>query len=157
MEEPSAEALDREVGKGDIATDILRRISSLSMPEKMRLINTTNKKKIRAVLVKDSNKRIGLGVVKSANVTMDEIQDFARMKDLHTDILMAIADDQRYSSDRLVVWTLLNNPKIPIATSQRLIRKFTFTWKELSSLSKNRDLPQALRNMAMRMSQSKQH
>lgn len=157
MEEPKAEALDREVGKGDIATDILKQISSLSMPEKIRLINTTNKKKIRAILVKDPNKSIGLAVVKSANVTIEEIQDFARMKDLHTDLLMAIGDDRRYSNDRLVVWSLLNNPKMPVAKSQRLIRKFSFTRKELSSLMKNRDLPQALRNMAMRMAQTKQH
>jgi len=157
MEESKTEALDKQVGKGDVATDVLKKISSLGMPEKMRLINTTNKKKVRALLVKDSNKRIGLAVVKCANVTIDEIQEFARMKDLHTDVLMGIADDQRYSSDRLVVWSLLNNPKMPIPTSQRLIRKFTFTSKELSSLAKNRDLPQALRNMALRMTQSKRH
>ena len=160
MEEPKekeVEELDRQVGEGDVRTDVLRKISSLGMPEKMRLVNTTNKKKVRAILIKDSNKRIGLGVVKSANVTIAEIQDFARMKDLHTDILMSIADDQRYSNDRLIVWGLLNNPKMPVATGQRLIRKFSFTAKELASLAKNRDLPQGLRSMAMRMSQAKQH
>ncbi len=157
MEEVKAEELDRQVGAGDISTDILKKLSSLGFPEKMRLVATSNKKKVRAILIKDSNKRIGLAVVKSPSITTEEIQEFARMKDLHSDVLMAIADDQRYSSDRLVVWNLLNNPKMPVATNQRLIRKFAFTWKELNSLAKNRDLPQAFRNLAMRMSQAKKH
>jgi len=157
MEEPRAEELDRAVGPGDVSADIIRKISSLTVAQKIRLLNTTNKKKVRAILVKDSNQRIGIAVVNSSNVTIEEIQEFARMKDLHSDVLTAIAEQRRYIGDRIVAWNLLNNPKMPVTRSQRLLGRFSFTWKELMTVAKNRDLPQALRNMALRRSQAKPH
>jgi len=155
MEEFKVEELDRAVGPGEVGADIRKQISSLSVAEKIRLLNTTSKKKVRAMLVRDPNTMISASVIASPNVMPEEIQEFARTKDLHSDVLKAIADHRRYSSDRLIVWNLLNNPKVPIVTSRHLIRKFGFTWKELTSIVKNRDLPQALRNLALRLSQTK--
>lgn len=157
MEDPLTREIEVQAGEGEIPTHILHRIRTMSIHEKMRLVNTTSKRKIREVLVKDPNQRIGVAVINSPAVTIEEIQDFARIRELHADVLTAIADHRRYGTDRVVSWALINNPKTPVQAALRLLRRFSFTAKELSGLVKNRDLSPQLRSVAIKLAQAKRH
>ncbi|MFQ5880926.1 MAG: hypothetical protein ACE5I9_00450 [Candidatus Methylomirabilales bacterium] len=125
---------------------LLQVIKEMTIGQKLALAKKGNKE-ARMILIRDSNEMIALEVVNSPRITDEEILSIAQMRDVADRVLRAIANNRRYRANKLVVLSLLHNPKTPIGVSLGL-GVSSLTDKELDGLVKNRNIPSALSRAA---------
>jgi len=141
--------------KRDLSAELARRtekrslfqiIKDLTTGQKIALAKKGNKE-ARMILIKDQNEMVQLEVVSSPRITEAEILAIAQMRDVSEKVLRSIANDRRYRSNKLIVLSLLHNPKTPVGVSLSLGLN-SLTDKELEGLAKNRNIPGALSRAA---------
>jgi hypothetical protein len=104
-------------------------------------------KEARMLLIKDPNEMVALEVIYSPRITETEILAIAQMRDVHEQVLRAIAANKQHRANKPIVWALLNNPKTPPGVSVGL-NLGNLSEKELEALAKNRNIPAALQRAA---------
>src|SRR3974377_383401 len=132
---------EREIALGE-------RMSKMTVPHKIRFALQGNRE-ARAVLIRDTNKEVSRTVLKSPKLTDSEVQAFAAMRNINDDLLRQIGDSKQWTRNYAVVQNLVKNPKTPPLTSQRLINRLLA--RDLAMLSRDRSVPEAVRNAAHRM------
>lgn len=129
-------------------------IKGLSTGQKLTLAKKGNKE-ARMILVKDGNDMVALEVVKGPRVTDTEIQSIAQMRDVSEKVLREIGNMKRYRSNKLVVLSLLHNPKTPVGVSLGL-GITNLTEKEVEGLARDRNIPAAVSRAAQQVLQHRQ-
>jgi hypothetical protein len=85
--------------------------------------------------------------VNSPRISDDEIVNVAQMRDISDKVLRAIANIRRFRANKLVITSLLHNPKTPVGVSLGLGLP-NLTDRELQSLSRDRNIPAAVARAA---------
>jgi hypothetical protein len=127
---------------------LAERLSRMTVPQKMRFALQGNRE-ARAVLIRDANKEVSRSVLKSPKLTDSEVQAFATMRNINDDLLRQIGDSKQWTRNYAIIQNLVKNPKTPTLTSQRLISRLFA--RDLAMLSRDRSVPEAVRNTAHRM------
>ncbi len=125
-------------------------IKGLNAGQKLTLAKKGNKE-ARMILVKDANEMVALEVVKSPRTTDTEILSIAQMRDVSEKVLREIGNMKRYRSNKLVVLSLLHNPKTPVGVSLGL-GIANLTEKEVEGLARDRNIPAAVSRAAKQVS-----
>jgi hypothetical protein len=124
------------------------RLATLSVREKIRyaLFGT---REIRAILIRDTNKEIARHALHSPKLTENEVESIAAMRGISDDVLREIGANRKWIQNYVVVHNLVRNPKTPSLISQRLLSRLRS--KDLSLLTRDRSVSEAVRNNAMRL------
>jgi hypothetical protein len=127
--------------------ELIKRISSLSVQEKIKHALFGNRE-IRAVMVRDTNKEVARSVLHSPKLTESEVESISAMRGVSEDILRDIGNSRQWIRSYSIVQNLVRNPKTPPVISQRLL--FRLRTKDLMMLTKDRSIPDAVRQNATR-------
>lgn len=147
-EEAAGEALDESLNVGAA----YRRIAVMSVGEKIDLAYKGSKDE-RRILISDANKLVGLAVLKARGVTLGEIEFFCSMRQLDDEIFRKIAENREWLRKPAVVLALAKNPGAPVSVTLPLIKRLAL--RELRSLTRDPNLPEAIRITARKFLEEK--
>ena len=92
-------------------------------------------------------------MVQNPRITEQEIEKIAAMRSVPEDILRKVANDRQWARSYAVVHNLARNPRTPVANTMNILSRLQL--KDLSALSKNKNISDAVRRQALRLSQAR--
>jgi hypothetical protein len=126
----------------DEKVSTVQKISKLGVAQRMALAMKGSREE-RAILIRDPNKIVSVGVLSSPKVTEQEIESFAKMSNVSEEILRIIGNTRAWSKNYTVALALAKNPKTPVAVSMNILGRLND--KDLRGISTNRNVPEVLR------------
>lgn len=131
---------------------ILNRIMKMGMKDRVKLAMKGDRE-ARNILIRDPNRIVAQAVVQNPRITEQEIEKIAAMRSVPEDILRKIANDRQWARSYAVVHNLARNPRTPVANVMNILSRLQL--KDLSALSKNKNISDAVRRQALRLSQAR--
>jgi len=125
--------------------NLCRKILDMGIPERQRLAILANRE-ARTLLIRDPNKLIALNVLKNAKVNESEVLQYAQRRDLAQDIILAIAQDQKWRKNYPIIFALVSNPKTPLSVSITFVSHLHE--RDLNLLSRDKNVSSVLRRKA---------
>ena len=129
---------------------IINRIMKMGMKDRTKLAMKGDRES-RNILIRDPNRIVAQAVVANPRITEQEIEKIASMRTVTEDILRQIAVSRQWSRSYSIVHNLARNPRTPIANCLNILSRLQM--KDLVNLSKNRNVSDAIRRQALRLSQ----
>lgn len=143
---------DDELTKNDRET-LIEKVGQMSAVEKIKAALTGNME-TRMLLVRDPNKVVARAVLSSPRISDTEMESYAAAKNVSEEVLRLIATNRKYMKTYVVLRALINNPRAPVdITMPRLNR---LNDRDLKGVAMNRNVPEALRAMAIKMMKQKE-
>ncbi len=127
---------------------MIHRIMQMNMRDRIKLAIKGNRE-ARNILIRDPNKIISSAVVKNPRITEQEIERIANMRTVSQDVLRLIAINRNWVRIYKIAHTLCLNPRTPLANVMGFLPRLQK--KDLLSISKNRNVPDAVRKNAARL------
>ena len=127
---------------------IYRRVGLMTISEKIGLAYKGSKEE-RRVLIGDSNKLIGLAVLKSRSLTINEVESFAAMRNLDEEIYRRISKSREWMRKPAVILALVRNPRVPLDVTLPLLKRLAT--RELRAVFRDRNLAPVLRTSARKL------
>jgi hypothetical protein len=131
---------------------VINRIMKMGMKDRMRLAMKGDRE-ARNILIRDPNRVVCQAVVNNPRITEQEIEKIAAMRSVTEDILRQIANSRQWSRAYPIVHNLARNPRTPIANVLTILSRLQL--RDLAALSKNRNVSDAVRRQALRLSQAR--
>lgn len=131
---------------------IINRIMQMGMKDRSRLAMKGDRES-RNILIRDPNRIVAAAVVQNPRITEQEIEKIAAMRTVTEDILRQIASSRQWSRSYQIVHNLARNPRTPLANCMTILSRLQL--KDLNALSKNRNVSDAVRRHALRLSQAR--
>ena len=104
----------------------------------------------RAILIRDSNRIVATAVVHNPRITDQEVEGIAAMRTISDEVLRVIGQNRAWARSYPIIHNLARNPRTPLGTSMNILpRLYT---KDLKAISQNRNVPEAVRRQAVRLS-----
>lgn len=103
----------------------------------------------RMLLIRDPNKLVQKCVLQSPRLTDTEVEHFAAMANLSTEVLRTISLNRLFMKNYAIVKNLVMNPKTPLDVSLHLFPRLTAS--DLVKLTTNKNVPETLRSMAQKL------
>jgi len=132
---------------------LYQKIQRMTVAEKVHFALSAGKD-ARSLLLKDPNRQVALAVLSSPKITEDEIVLIAQSRNVTDDILRTVGKNKDWLKNYSVILGLVANPKTPLGVSMPLLPSIKA--KDLNVLSKNRNVPEAIRTGANRLITAKQ-
>ncbi len=142
----SPSAAEPEIPPGTEETYL--RISRMTVPERVKLALTGGREE-RRFLIADGSRMVGYAVLRARGLTITEVEGFSSMRHLDPDIYRKIASTRDWVRRPLILLALVKNPKVPLTITLPLIKRLQM--RELRTVGKDRDLPEAVRVMARKI------
>jgi hypothetical protein len=142
------DATREEEGESLFIGAIYRRIGLMTVGEKIQLAYVGSKEE-RRVLIGDTNKLIGIAVLKSRAISINEVESFAAMRNLDEELYRRISNSREWMRKPAVVLTLVRNPRVPIDISLPLLKRLAT--RELRGVIRDRNLAPVLRTSARKL------
>ncbi len=131
---------------------ILNRIMKMGMKDRVKLAMKGDRE-ARNILIRDPNRIVAGAVVANPRITEQEIEKIAAMRSVPEDILRKIASDRQWARSYVIVHNLARNPRTPVANAMNILSRLQL--RDLSALSKNKNISDAVRRQALRLSQAR--
>ena len=131
---------------------IINRIMKMGMKDRAKLAMKGDRE-ARNILIRDPNRVIAQAVVNNPRITEQEVEKIAAMRAISVDILRQIGNSRQWSRHYPIVHNLARNPRTPIANVLAILSRLQL--KDLASLSKNRNVSDAVRRQALRLTQAR--
>ncbi len=103
----------------------------------------------RGILIRDRNKLVCSAVIKSPRITESEVEGYALMRNIETEVLRHIGTKREWMRKYPIVVNLVKNPKAPIGVVLPLINRLNL--RDLKNLSQDRNVPEAVRISARKL------
>ncbi|MDP2305330.1 MAG: hypothetical protein Q8P18_04815 [Pseudomonadota bacterium] len=136
----------------NVRASIEKRIAAMSVGKKLKLAYLGNKS-VRSILIRDRNKLVSVAVVKSGRLTDAEVLSHAGNRNLPDDVLREIATNREWTRKYPVKVALVNNPKCPPSVAVSLVTHLQI--KDLTTLSRNRNVSSVVFTLASKMAKQK--
>lgn len=108
----------------------------------------------RMMLARDSNKMVSCAVLKNPKITEAEVESISKLKGISEELLRNICSNRAWVSSYSIILNLCNNPRTPINFSMSFVKRLQT--RDLKALSKNKGVPDVLRQLANRMVMQRQ-
>ncbi len=131
---------------------VYKRIATLTVSEKINLAYHGDKEE-RRILIGDSNKLVGLAVLKSRSLTANEVESFCYMRHLDEEIYRTIAGNREWIRKHAVALALVKNPKAALAITLPLVKHLPM--RELKGIMHDPNLAEGLRITARKLLEEK--
>jgi hypothetical protein len=132
---------------------IQQQVQKLSIAKKIEWANKKGNKEVRTLLLRDPNKLVQLAVVQSPRITNGEIAKIAHSRTSPHEVLRHIYNNRLLMKNYSIKVNLVNNPKVPVAVAMRFLS--LLRQSELKSVSKNRNVSNALQAQAKKILEKK--
>jgi hypothetical protein len=123
-------------------------IRLLPVPVRLKLARGAPKT-LRMFLVRDNSPQVALTVLHANPVSEQEIEQFAKMRNVAAEVLDYIGKQRQWIGKYPVVLSLVNNPRTPLAMALQLLSRVAV--RDLRLMAKDRNLPEAVRSAALRL------
>ena len=148
-EQPVLPPLTKEAEKKEGLSGKIARMG-VAQKVKTALLGTREE---RSILIRDGSKVVSRAVLASPKLSDSEVEGFAAMKNVDQDVLRGIAMNRKFMKNYSTMKVLANNPRLPIDIGLSLIPRLIQT--DLQFLSKNRDVSDVIRKMAVKLSKTR--
>lgn len=131
---------------------LIRRIMFMNTKDRIKLAMKGDRE-ARGILIRDSNKVVCSAVVNNPRITEQEVENIATMRTVSDEVLRLIAMNRSWARSYVITHNLTKNPRTPIPTAMNLLPRIRT--KDLLSLAQNRNVSEAVRRQAQRLSQAR--
>lgn len=128
-------------------------IRLLPVPARLKLSRGAGRV-LRWLLMRDSNTQVALSALLSNNLPEQEVEQIANSRAVAEEILDAIARRREWVSRYSVAKALVKNPKTPLPISLKLVNRMAV--RDLRDLSRDKNVPDAVRSSSLRLYRIKQ-
>jgi hypothetical protein len=104
----------------------------------------------RSILIRDSNKVVAMAVIHNPRITDQEIETIAAMRTVSDEVLRVIGMNRAWARSYPIILNLARNPRTPIASAINILPRIHT--KDLKQISQNRNVSEAVRRQAQRLS-----
>ena len=135
----------------NISPEILttyQRVMRMAHPEKVRTALLGNKEE-RTLLIRDASRQIAALVIRNPKLTDSEMDNFASMRNLDSEILRTMATSRAFIKRYNVVITLVKNPKVPSPSALNLLKLLRDM--DLRNVEHDRNIPEIIRRQAKKI------
>ena len=131
---------------------LIRKIMFMNTKDRIKLAMKGDRE-ARSILIRDSNKVVSSGVVNNPRITEQEIENIAAMRTVSDEVLRLIALNRTWARAYPIIHNLARNPRSPIPTVMNILPRIRT--KDLLNLQQNRNVSEAVRRQAYRLSQAR--
>ena len=131
---------------------LIRQIMNMKTKDRIRMARKGDRE-ARSILIRDSNRVVATAVVNNPRITDHEIENIASMRTVADEVLRLIAMNRNWTRSYTVIYNLCRNPRTPIPTSLGMLVRIRT--KDLQTISMNRNVSEAVRRQAGRLSQAR--
>lgn len=131
---------------------VLNRILKMGMKDRTKLAMKGDRES-RNILIRDPNRIVAQAVVSNPRLTEQEAEMIASMRSVNEDVLRLIAINRQWNRSYSIIHNLAKNPRTPIANVMNILPRIQL--KDLNSISKNKNVPEAVRRQANRLYQAR--
>lgn len=131
---------------------LIRRIMFMNARDRMKMAMKGDRE-ARSILIRDSNRVVATAVVHNPRITDQEIENIAAMRTVADEVLRLIAANRNWARSYPIIHNLVRNPRTPIPTVINTLPRIRT--KDLKSLTLNRNVSEATRRQALRLSQAR--
>jgi len=135
-----------------VRVSMLNRVLKMGMKDRIKL-GMKGDREARNILIRDPNRLVSSAVINNPRITEQEVEVIAAMRTVPEEVLRQIATNCNWMRNYTVVQNLVKNPRTPIGNSMTLMTRMQI--KDLVSLSKNKNVPEAVRRHALRLSKTR--
>jgi len=139
--------------RGDVSAErvsLIRRIMFMNTKDRIKLAMKGDRE-ARGILIRDSNRVVCSAVVHNPRITEQEIENIAAMRTVSDEVLRIIALNRSWARSYVIIHNLARNPRTPIPTAINILPRIRT--KDLQNLAQNRNVSEAVRRQAYRLSQ----
>lgn len=148
-EKDAADAVGETITDPEKRKTLIQRLAKMNVVERIQLALLGGREE-RIALIRDPNKVVQRSVLQSARLTETEVESFASMTVLTSEILRQISSNRLWMKNYAIVRNLVNNSKTPLDISLHLLPRLIP--KDVKILASNKNVAETLRKMAARMS-----
>jgi len=127
-------------------------VQKMNVMQKIKLARMGNKE-ARGLLIRDRNKIVASAAIRSPKITGQEVEGFAKARNVSDEVLRIIASNRDWIKTYNVKLALATNPKCPVPTAMRFVSHLQE--KDLRSIMKSKDVPTPISTQARRLLQKK--
>ena len=131
---------------------LIRKIMFMNTKDRIKLAMKGDRE-ARSILIRDSNRVVSSGVVNNPRITEQEIENIAAMRTVSDEVLRLIALNRTWARAYPIIHNLARNPRSPIPTVMNILPRIRT--KDLLNLQQNRNVSEAVRRQAYRLSQAR--
>ena len=131
---------------------LIRRVMFMNAKDRMKLAMKGDRE-ARSILIRDSNRVVATAVIQNPRVTDQEVENIAAMRTVAAEVLRLIALNRNWARSYPIIHNLVRNPRTPIPTVISTLPRIRS--KDLKNLSQNRNVSEATRRQALRLSQAR--
>jgi regulator of extracellular matrix RemA (YlzA/DUF370 family) len=131
---------------------LIRRIMFMNARDRMKLAMKGDRE-ARGILIRDSNRVVATAVVNNPRVTDQEVENIAAMRTVADEVLRLISLNRNWARSYAIIHNLVRNPRTPLPTVISTLPRIRT--KDLKNLSQNRNVSEAARRQALRLSQAR--
>lgn len=129
---------------------LIRRVMFMKVKDRMKL-GMKGDREARSILIRDSNRIVSTAVVNNPRITEHEIENIASMRTVAEEVLRIIALNRAWARSYPIIHNLARNPRTPIPSVVNILPRIRT--KDLKNLTQNRNVSEAVRKQAYRLSQ----
>jgi hypothetical protein len=167
LEDPS-QVLEKLPGEVEAAPEVTMSDDKLTSSDRETLMVTitrmgavdkikaalTGNMETRMLLIRDPNKVVARAVLQSSKLAPTEIEGYASAKNVSEEVLRLIAGNRKFRKTYAVLRALVNNPRAPLDVTMPLVIRLND--RDLKVLCMNRNVPEAIRGMAIKITKQKE-
>jgi regulator of extracellular matrix RemA (YlzA/DUF370 family) len=147
------ESEQREVGEvTPERVSLIRRIMYMNAKDRVKLAMKGDRE-ARSILIRDSNRIVSTAVINNPRVTDQEVENIAAMRTVADEVLRLISTNRAWARSYPIIHNLVRNPRTPIPTVISTLPRIRT--KDLKNLTQNRNVSEAVRRQALRLSQTR--
>jgi hypothetical protein len=128
-------------------------IRMLPVPARLKLTRGAPRT-LRTLLLRDSNTQVATSVVINNALSDQEVEQIASSRSVVEEVLILVARRRDWVGKYNIMKALVWNPRTPLATAVRLVTRLAV--RDLRDLSRDRNIPDAVRSTAVRLYRIKQ-
>lgn len=131
---------------------LIRKIMYMNARDRMKLAMKGDRE-ARGILIRDSNRLVAVAVINNPRVTDQEVENIAAMRTVADEVLRLISLNRAWARSYPIIHNLVRNPRTPIPTAISTLPRIRT--KDLQNLTQNRNVSEAVRRQALRLSQTR--
>jgi hypothetical protein len=131
---------------------LIRRIMLMKVKDRIKL-GMKGDREARSILIRDSNRVVAQAVINNPRITDQEVEGIASMRTVSDEVLRLIAMNRTWARQYPIILSLARNPRTPLPTAIGILNRLHT--KDLKTLSQNRNVSDAVRRHALRLTTSR--
>jgi hypothetical protein len=144
----NAERLEGDASPERIS--LIRRIMFMTIKDRVKL-GIKGDREARGILIRDANKVVATAVMHNPRITDHEIENIATMRTVAEEVLRLIGANRAWARSYPIIHNLARNPRTPMATAVHILSRIRT--KDLKAITMNRNISEAVRRQAYRLSE----